>query len=284
MAIATATATETTPPMTLISENVNLAMPTTTKFSWETSPIALIPTPAFESNAIDVFTLVASQMALVHNCFIRALNSIYLQVPHVPAIEYPNFVAYSLATYQGLMAHHDGEEHTLFPELERLTGETGLMDENVDGHRAFDSKLGEWGYWLEACKKGRNSFNSDTCTIMMDAFLPALHSHLCAEIPTLLALSRFPGIASQLPAKMEEEGKKVMGAMSKTELLPVFLLNHDVGFEGSRHDFPPLPAPVRWVLREVCGRWNAEWWKFATCGFDGKARELKFLGGGVMEK
>ncbi|KAH7066936.1 hemerythrin HHE cation binding domain-containing protein [Paraphoma chrysanthemicola] len=247
-------------------------------FSWETTPMSLIPTPAFQTSATDVFTAVASEMALVHNCIIRALNSIYLQAPHVPASQHANFVAYSLAVYQGLMAHHDGEEHTFFPELEELTGETGLMDENVEGHRAFDTKLGQWGIWLETCKASKQSFDAAKCVSMMDSFIPSLHAHLVDEIPTLLALSRFPALAPILPQKMEEEGKKVMGAMSKTEILPVFLLNHDVGFEGARHNFPPLPPPVKWVLREVCGRWNAAWWQFATCGFDGRAREVKFLG------
>jgi hypothetical protein len=264
--------------MTIISEKSDPVKSTTTEFSWETSPMPLIPTPTFQTDATDVFTMVASEMALVHNCIIRALNSIYLQAPHVPASEHANFIAYSLATYQGLMAHHDGEEHTFFPELEHLTGETGLMDENVDGHREFDTKLGEWGHWLEACKAGTKTFSATTCLSMMDVFLPALHTHLCDEIPSLLALKRFPDLQSRLPALMEAEGQKVMGAMSKTELLPMFLLNHDVGFEGSRHNFPPLPPPVRWVLREVCGRWNGGWWKFATCGFDGRARELRFLG------
>jgi hypothetical protein len=77
------------------------------------------------------------------------------------------------------------------------------------------------------------------------------------------------------------EAEEVMGGLSKTEVLPVLWLNHDVTFEGGIHrGFPPVPAAVRWVLREVCGRWNAEWWKFSTCGFDGRPRELAFLGEG----
>jgi hypothetical protein len=77
----------------------------------------------------------------------------------------------------------------------------------------------------------------------------------------------------------KEEGDMVMGSLSKTQTLPVFFLNHDVTYEGGLHaDFPPLPAPVRWVLREGFPRWKAEWWKFSTCGYDGRPRELAFLG------
>ncbi|KAF2034083.1 hypothetical protein EK21DRAFT_43314, partial [Setomelanomma holmii] len=227
-------------------------------FSWETTPMPLIPTPISQTNATDQYKYVASKMAIVHDCIIRALNSIYLQAPHIPASEYPNFIAYSLAAYRGLCAHHAGEEEMFSPELERLTGEQGLMDENVDGHRRFHNALGEWDAWLEAYQKNEQRFDAERCIRMMDSFMPA----------------RFPDL--DLRKMMKEEGEKVLGSMSKTDLLPVFLLNHDVGFEDGRHNFPPVPPPVRWVLREVCGRWRSEWWKFATCGYDGRVREVRY--------
>lgn len=251
-----------------------------TRFSWEQGPMQLIWTPISQTDATDQYTKVASEMALVHNCIIRALNSIYIQAPHVPASQYPNFISYSLSVYQGLTMHHDGEEETFFPLIEELTGEKGLMDANVQGHRDFDTNFNAWGKWLEECSSPttKTTFSPTTCIAMMDAFISPLSDHLAAEIPTLLALSRFEDKKLDLLAIMDEEGKKVMGGMSKTTQLPMFLLNHDTTFEGGIHNFPPVPAPVKFVLREVCGRWQSAWWQFSTVGFDGFPREVKYRG------
>lgn len=216
-------------------------------------------------------------MVLVHNCLTRALNSIYIQAPHIPSSENKNFINYCLATYQGLKAHHNGEETFLFPGLEKMAGTTGLMEANVQGHRDFEAGMSEWGVWLTSCKADPFSFSPSLCKIMLDAFVPALSAHLAAEIPTLLSLAPY-GDKIDLLGLMKKDGEKVMGGMSKTTQLPIFLTNHDVTWENGIHDFPPLPPPVRWVLREVAARKKASWWKFSTCGFDGRPRELKWKG------
>lgn len=279
--MATAT-TVVEPPSSTLSEKVNAEMPgvrrSTTKFSWEDGPMQLMPTPFAKTGATDQYTRVASEMTLIHNCLIRALNSIYIQAPHIPITEFPNFISYCLATYQGLCKHHDSEETILFPAIEKLTGTTGLTTENVQGHRDFKEKLGSWGKWLESCHNKKNNFSAQICTSMMDDFMPLLAAHYAAEIPTLLALKRFDDKKIDLLALAKEEGEKVMGGMSKTRLLPVFLLNHDCTFENGAHAFPSVPAPVRWVLRSVCGRVQSAWWQFSTVGYDGNPRELKYLG------
>lgn len=217
-------------------------------------------------------------MALVHNCIIRALNSIYIQAPHIQPRDYKSFVCYSVATFEALSAHHDGEEKYFFPELERMTGEKGIMDGNVKQHEAFHDGFEAWGNWIKNLKAGNGVFESRRCIELMDAFLIPLATHLADEIPTLLGLSKF-GDKLDLKALLKAEADKVMAGLSKTEQLPLFFMNHDITYEGGIHaSFPPIPAPVRWVLREVCGRWNADWWKFSSCGFDGRPRELGFLG------
>lgn len=104
-----------------------------------------------------------------------------------------------------------------------------------------------------------------------------LGAHLAAEIPSLMALSRF-GDKLDLQGLIKQEGDKAMGGMSKTTQLPLFLLNHDTTFESGIHSFPPVPAPMLFMLRSVFGRWQRQWWQFSTCGYDGLPRELKFLG------
>lgn len=168
--------------------------------------------------------------------------------------------------------HHDSEEAFLFPEIEKATGTTGLMDDNVQGHRDFHDNFEAWGAWLGKCDRKVETFSPWVCRSMMDAFMTPLSDHLAAEIPTLLGLAHF-GDKLNLAGLLAKEGETVMGGMSKTTQLPLFLLNHDVTFEGAIHSFPPVPAPVTFMLRNVMGRWQ-----FATCGFDGRPRELKFLG------
>lgn len=266
--------TITTTPMTLPPTT------STATFSWHHGPIPLIATPLSQNpSIIDQYTHAASEMALVHNCIIRALNSIYIQSPHIPASEHTNFLSFCQATYKGLVAHHDGEEAHFFPDLERLTGEAGLMASNIAGHREFDERFAAWGAWLAGCLSPTtsDSFDSVTNRKLMDAFIPPLSAHLHDEIPSLLALRRF-GDTLDVAQMFKKEGELVMGAMCKTTVLPVFLLNHDEGFEGGVHSFPPLPGVVKWVLRNGFGRVKGGWWKFAACGYDGRPREVAFGG------
>ncbi|KAF2247120.1 hemerythrin HHE cation binding domain-containing protein, partial [Trematosphaeria pertusa] len=238
---------------------------------WEAGPMQLIPTPFSQTGLTDQYTFCASEMALVHNCVVRAFNSIYLQAPHIPVSEYANFVHYCIAAYDGLKAHHEGEEAHFFPEIERITGEKGLMEVNVEQHHAFEKGFNAWGKWLKDIEARKNNFSPDMCRSLMDDFVAPLSTHLNDEIATLLSLARF-GDKLDLRAMCKAEADKVMGGLGKTTQLPVFFLNHDTEFEGGVHNFPPIPPPVRWVLREVCGRWNREWWKFSSCGFDGRPR------------
>jgi hypothetical protein len=144
--------TATTSQTTTLSPQLSTTSPTPA-FSWERGPIPLIETPLSLSSdpnaAQDQYISIASEMALVHNCMIRALNFIYLQGPHLPsdpAIR-TAFVHYCIAAYDGLSAHHHGEETFLFPEIEKVCGE-GCMGENVQQHAAFSAGFEAWGTWL----------------------------------------------------------------------------------------------------------------------------------------
>ena len=53
-------------------------------------------------------------MALSHNVFIRGLNSIYLQAPHVQPSDVPDFIEYSKCWVEVLNNHHEMEETGVF--------------------------------------------------------------------------------------------------------------------------------------------------------------------------
>ncbi|KAF1998332.1 hypothetical protein P154DRAFT_495311 [Amniculicola lignicola CBS 123094] len=249
----------------------------TPKYSFEKGPMKILSTPFAQTGATDQYTFVASEMTLVHNCISRAFNTIYLQAPHILPADESSFISYCWAGYQGLEAHHDGEENILFPMLEEKTGEKGLMNANIAQHEAFHTGFHAWGEWLQAVKSGKEKWDGKTCVAMMDDFIAPLSTHLNDEIPTLLGLARF-GDKIDLKSMTKAEADKVMAGMSKRTQLPAFLLNHDVEFERGVHRFPPIPGPVIWTLREVFGRWNKDWWKFASCGFDGRPRMRLYVG------
>ncbi|EDU43516.1 hypothetical protein PtrSN002B_003165 [Pyrenophora tritici-repentis] len=125
-------------------------------YAWETGPMILLPNSILQADDAPPDPKAASKTIAVCNCLIRALNSIYIQAPHVPMIEYANLVSYCLATYQCLLAQ---------------LGTTFQKEEE-------DARLAEWGNWLESCAARRNNFSTEMCKSMMDDFMPVLHKKL----------------------------------------------------------------------------------------------------------
>lgn len=262
---------------------------------YEEGPFTLIATPQFRTNKVishpnssvllalthrslqtDQYTFSATEMACVHNCIMRAFNGIYHHAATVSPAEYRSFVSYAYYCCAGLHAHHDGEENFGFPALEDATGEKGLMDVNVQQHEAFHGGLAEFASYLESLLKGDvRQFSGTKLRSILDSFAPALNQHLHDEIPTLLGLAKY-GDKLDLKGLMENEAEQVMRGLSKTKVMPVFLLNHDVGYEGGIHaSFPPIPAPVKWVFMHVFTLFHYSWWKYASCDFSGNLKVLK---------
>jgi hypothetical protein len=109
-----------------------------TQLPWQESPFELIPTPLYEYRKAgkepDGFVNMASLMALVHNVWIRAFNTVYHVAPNVPKNDAKNFVEYSLLLCQMLKNHHDEEEKYMFPQIEEQAGVKGLMEVNKEQH------------------------------------------------------------------------------------------------------------------------------------------------------
>jgi predicted xylose isomerase-like sugar epimerase len=79
-------------------------------------------------------------MALAHNGIIRRLDSIYLQASNLPA-EAVTVVRDLLIDCQcwseSMHHHHDAEEAIFFPDIEKITKITGVMEQNIEQHRVF---------------------------------------------------------------------------------------------------------------------------------------------------
>jgi hypothetical protein len=71
---------------------------------------------------------------------IRGFNSIYQQAPRLSASDYKDFSGYCLAWHRCVEQHHMHEEANYFPEIERVTGQKGVMDGEVEQHGKSKSK------------------------------------------------------------------------------------------------------------------------------------------------
>jgi hypothetical protein len=221
----------------------------TKAFTWEHGPMALLSVPSTETSGSSPRIQAATELTLIHNSLIRALNSIYIQSPHIPLDEYINFTSYALATYLGLRAHRSSR---LFSTLRDA--------------QTFETALTAWGNWLQSIAARSNNFNSLICRSMMDDFRAALHTHFGIVVECVLDENNIG-----VPALLKQHKLAVFGNMSKTEVLPVFVGNHDEMYGGERHEFP---VARMWVVREVYARKKAAWWKFSTVGKDGRGREV----------
>ncbi|KAK7426928.1 hypothetical protein QQZ08_006520 [Neonectria magnoliae] len=166
--------------------------------AWVDAPFKLIPSSkagAEVGKESKGAKQLASEMCIVHNVLLRGLNAIYNQARNVAAkgtekdkIDFANF-AYGWAGM--LEEHHHTEETAIFPEINELTGVPGLMDSNVDEHKAFHDGLSAYTEYLDRVRSGNEEFDGDKLISIIDSFAVVLRDHLANEIDTLLGLEKY---------------------------------------------------------------------------------------------
>lgn len=156
-------------------------------------------------------------MADAHNCFLRALNSIVLQAPHVPSFGSPQYRAqdvldlfsYITQWIQSVDHHHDAEETVLFPGLEALANKPGMMDGPKNQHEEFTAGLEALlAYAGETKPEDYRWEGEDGMKAIIDGFAPSLTRHLYAEIDILLSLDTLDGEGMQKYMKEVQETLK----------------------------------------------------------------------------
>lgn len=121
----------------------------------------------------------------------------------------------------------------------------------------------------------------------MDSFKAPFEHHFHHEIAVIAALATHPNVpAPSTPAHESASavfktwGKKTVSKAGMADVLPLFLLNLDRTAEGGLWaNWPPLPAPIRWMMVNVVGSWYGSWWRFASCDSAGQPQELCALKG-----
>ncbi|KAF2170836.1 hypothetical protein M409DRAFT_18809 [Zasmidium cellare ATCC 36951] len=244
-------------------------------------PFWLLETPHHRAGEKkdDPCVMTATNMALIHNCWIRALNGLYVHAPSVRPTEFKNFVGYASRVYAAIKKHHDQEEELVFPLIEEWTEAGGLMSANVKQHEAFEHPFKVWGSHLfEMLESGTtSSFNASKFRDQIDAFAVPLQTHLVDEIVTLERLDQYPNCdILALGKRMEEEAVKHMEISELRDNLPVLLLNHDITFENGAHaTWPPLPSLMGFAIRRLATFWHPGYWKYTTYSASQSPRDFE---------
>lgn len=194
-------------------------MTTINNKSWADQLFSLIASPRATTGLTDKITRMATDMATVHNTFIRGLNTIVRQAEQVPAPEHSKFIAYCLLSLGLLEAHHDTEEEYFFGALDKKYGQ-GTMQQSLDEHAAFHNGLEKLGAYLKSCSAKTEQFNGTTLIEIINSFAELLVHHMSSEIVTILALDRFPEaeVSAIFQSTLDEALKKLHAASLVTEL------------------------------------------------------------------
>ena len=135
---------------------------------------------------------VATQMALAHNGILRGLNSIYLQATHIPREELGtvrDFLTYCQCWGESMHHHHDAEVAVFFPRVERISGVQGIMQRNIEQHRAFTPGFDRFQQYCRTCLP--KDYDGQKIRSLIESFAESLTQHLHDEIETLRGLDKY---------------------------------------------------------------------------------------------
>ncbi|KAB5582960.1 hemerythrin HHE cation binding domain-containing protein [Coniochaeta sp. 2T2.1] len=241
-------------------------------------PFPFIPTPEAANRAAgtqsDMFDHVASEMAQVHNLMVRGLNAIYLQAPHIKPQDVKPFVNYMTLWLELLHVHHSGEEEEFFPDLERMAGEKGMMEANVEQHHAFHDGLEALHGYVKNVAAGKAEYDGQKVCSMIDAFGTTLNQHLADEVPTIQGLRKYGDKMATLQKRFDDEGEKNMKKIGLGNVT-VCLTMHDTNFEnGIWKQWPPMPTPIRFLIRNIIWWFVRDTSKFGPCDHKGNLKPL----------
>ena len=85
--------------------------------------------------------------------------------------------------------HHDGEEAEFFPSIEQITGVRGIMERNIEQHRAFTPGFDLFQEYCRNCLP--KDYDGGKIRSLIEDFAEPLSRHLHDEIETLRALDKY---------------------------------------------------------------------------------------------
>ena len=166
-------------------------------------------------------------MALVHNTFIRGLNTIYLQAPYIPPSDaqlVEDFFTYCQCWSALVDLHHKHEEEYLFSALEeRIPSSKGIFNVNVGQHEEFHDALVEFEQYSRQGLEKKTEFSAKTMIGMIDRLAEPLMGHLKKEITTLMSLQE-SGQGKDVMDIHEEYEVRVRNKLDAVSLSTILLI------------------------------------------------------------
>lgn len=128
-------------------------------------------------------------MTHAHNLFLRGLNSVYQQGPHVhDPKDAQDLLIFCHAWVISLEHHHEVEETQLFPGLAAVTDDADICAREKEDHKFLHENLGRFEKYVTETKP--EVYRWEDLKAVMDAFVPTLRTHLDEEIKSMLALEQ----------------------------------------------------------------------------------------------
>ncbi|KPI35470.1 uncharacterized protein AB675_10915 [Cyphellophora attinorum] len=231
--------------------------------------VALIPTPSLDPKSHGAVRA-AVEMTLVHNCLIRAVNSIYYHAPYVTTTkDIRDFLHFCAIFVEVTLHHHDGEETYIFPPWAEQTNCPALLKENHAEHRLFHHGFEQLSRYAKTTDP--SAYKSEDLLAILEDFTDPLAAHLTNEIDSILRMQEY---SSEVAKKIFKEGvQKSMEGADKADHLPFLFGTHDKTFEGGKHYFPPVGFLLNAALMFWYGSKNAGAWRFCPSDLYSRPRK-----------
>ena len=139
--------------------------------------------------------------------------------------------------------------------------------------------MDEFKNYLLSLKGKQDTFSGTRLLEIMDSFSTPLYTHLTEELDAIVNLARYS--TPEKPIDLVEialrVGKQTVTLDFALNCMPCFMLNMEtVEFEGGAwHGFPPVPAPVRFIIMKVIPLWRRSVWRFASCDSNRARKHLE---------
>jgi hemerythrin-like domain-containing protein len=217
----------------------------------------------------------AQTMAQIHNAIIRALNSIYNQCTAVKSgsKDAVDFLKYCQFFHGALHHHHDVEEETFFPDIEKLAGKPGMMEANVEQHKEFEEGLENFRFYV--CETSPENYDGQRLKDIIDSFGKILEKHLHDEIPTLLSLHHLDAKKMKQVWARAEKAAQANNDLFKDAPITFGCVDRTFKVDGLPANFPPVPFFIPYLVHYVFSGRHAGAWRFNPCTFFKAPRPLQ---------
>lgn len=143
------------------------------------APYPLIPVPTIsQDDWIDKRKTLCWDMSLIHNVFIRSVNTVWNNAPLVTPQDEVSFAGYALTMAAAIHTHHHSEETIVFPFLATKLP----MEENIEQHEQFQAGLKEFTAYFQEVFNGEARYDATKTRELVASFGGALVQHLHDEV------------------------------------------------------------------------------------------------------